>query len=494
MTVNIQGQEVLTTAQMYAADAAAGAAGVSSLSLMEIAGFKVANEIRARWSRQRVAVLCGPGNNGGDGFVVARLLRKAGWPVRLGLLGDVATLKGDAAINAGRWVSGGGKVEELTAELALWGGLAVDALFGAGLSRPLDGIALEVVSALKRHQTPCVAIDMPSGVSGDTGRIIGENLEAWVQSALTVTFFRPKPGHLLQPGRLMCGDLVVADIGIPAAVLDEIRPALVVNGPGPWALPEAFGPLTRKYHRGLSVIYGSADMSGAARLAAAAARRVGAGLVKVCAPEVARPIYMSNAPGLMFEAARDPLELPDQRATAVLLGPGFGVGADTRQKVLSLLEADRATVLDADALTSFANEPESLFSAIENCQADVVLTPHSGEFSTLFGSAAGRDKLKVTQAAAAASGAVVVFKGSDTVIAAPEGMAAISVNAPPWLATAGSGDVLAGLICGLLAQGMLGWPAACAGVWLHGEAAQTVGQGLIAEDLVDAIPEILEKA
>ena len=235
-------------------------------------------------------------------------------------------------------------------------------------------------------------------------------------------------------------------------------------------------------------------MSGAARLAAAAARRVGAGLVKVCAPEIARATYMSDAAGLMFVAATENIELPDQRTSAVLIGPGFGVGADTRQKVLELLKSDRATVLDADALTSFADDPESLFSAIKSCQAEVVLTPHSGEFSTLFGPTEGPDKLKVTQAAAIASGAVVVFKGSDTVIAAPEGMAAISVNAPPWLATAGSGDVLAGLVCGLLAQGMLGWQAACAGVWLHGEAAEMVGRGLIAEDLVDAIPEILGKA
>ena len=491
--LDIQGQEVLTTVQMYEADAAAMAAGVPSLSLMEAAGFQVAREIRARWSRCRVAVLCGPGNNGGDGFVVARLLRKAGWPVRLGLLGDVAALKGDAAINFERWRSVGGHVEPLATELVEWGGLAVDALFGAGLCRPLDGIALEVVSALKRQQTPCVAIDMPSGVSGDSGLIVGENLDAWVQSTLTVTFFRPKPGHLLQPGRHMCGDLVVADIGIPETVLDDIKPALVVNGPGPWQLPEALGPLDHKYHRGLAIVYGSAETSGAARLAAAAARRGGAGLVKICAPESARAHYMSDAAGLMFEAAQENTVLPDQRANAVLIGPGFGLGEATRKRVLDLLNAGRSTVLDADALTSFADDSASLFSAIEGCQEDVVLTPHSGEFSTLFGPAEGRHKLELTLAAAAASGAVVVFKGSDTVIAAPDGRAAISVNAPSWLATAGSGDVLTGLICGLLAQGLTGWEAACAGVWLHGEAAQMAGQGLIAEDLVPAISGVLRK-
>lgn len=489
--MDIQGQEVLTTAQMYAADAAAMAAGVPSLSLMEAAGFQVAREIRARWSRRRVAVLCGPGNNGGDGFVVARLLRKAGWPVRLGLLGDVGALKGDAAINAERWRSVGGRVEPLSKDLVEWSGLAVDALFGAGLTRPLEGIGRDTVEAVERANMPCVAIDVPSGVAGDTGMVLGGEAGVAPHCALTVTFFRPKPEHALLPGRDLCGEILVADIGIPAAVLEPIKPQTFVNGPGLWFFP-APNAVDHKYSRGHAVVFGSEKMSGAARLAATAARRVGAGLVTAVAPEASRSVYMSHGPGLMFDGhgAVDQV-LTDARRNAILIGPGYGVDPKTRDDVLAVLKAGRATVLDADALTSFADDPEVLFAGLTGCAGEVVLTPHDGEFSKLFGDDRQADRLTRARAAAARSGAVVVLKGSDTVIAAPDGLAAISVNGPVWLATAGSGDVLAGLICGLLAQGLSAMDAACAGVWYHGEAAQIAGPGLIAEDLISNLSHVL---
>lgn len=492
--LDIQGHSVLTTAQMYRADQAAEQCGIPSLSLMEAAGFQVDRAIRQRWPRCRTVVLCGPGNNGGDGFVIARLLRKAGWPVRLGLLGDASTLLGDAAVNAERWQAIGGKIEGLTEDLSDWGRLVVDALFGAGLSRPLDGAAATVIKALRQSQTPCIAVDIPSGVSGDTGAVVGGMEAAALSCALTVTFFRPKPGHIMLPGRDLCGELVVADIGIPGHVLGDLKPDIVVNGPGPWRLPEPLGSEDHKYKRGLALVYGSVKMSGAASLASASARRVGAGLVKVCAPKEARPLYLEEAPGLMFEAITDSRFLADQRASSVLIGPGFGVGEGTMASVVGLLSGGRSIVLDADALTSFSEEAETLFSAIKSSGQDVVLTPHEGEFARLFGKNEEVDKLTRARTAAKKSGAVVVFKGSDTVIAAPDDRAAMSVNAPPWLATAGSGDVLAGLICGLLAQGLTAWEAGCAGVWLHGEAAQQLGPGLIAEDLVDAIPEVLENA
>lgn len=489
-----QGAAVLTTDEMYAADAAAEALGLSSLALMEAAGGHVAREIRQRWSRRRTAVLCGPGNNGGDGFVIARMLKKVGWPVRVGLLGDVDALKGDAAANAGRWQADGGPVEPLSPDMIAWSGLVVDALFGAGLSRPLDGAARHAVRAMLEAGRPCAAVDVPSGVSGDTGAIVGGEAGLAPPCDLTVTFFRPKPGHLLCPGRDLCGDLKVVDIGIPEGVLTGIAPQTAVNGPDLWRIPTP-GPADHKYSRGHAVVFGSAGLTGAARLGAAAARRVGAGLVTTAVPAEISAVYASELPGLMVEAL-EPGEqadavLRDPRRNAALIGPGYGVGAQTRARVLEILAAGKATVLDADALTSFADDPALLFEGITGASGAVVLTPHKGEFARLFGPHEDTDRLTRARSAAALSGAVVLLKGSDTVIAAPDGCAAIAVDAPAWLATAGSGDVLAGLIIGLLAQGLAGWQAACAGTWLHSAAARASGRGMIAEDIIAAIPSIL---
>ncbi len=489
---------VLTVEQMYAADQAAVAAGVPSLTLMEAAGTHLARAIRAHFVKGRVAVLCGPGNNGGDGFVAARLLRHASWTVRLGLLGDVESLKGDAAANAERWAACGGKTEVLSPGLVDWAELAVDAVFGAGLSRPLDGVVREVVAAVNAAALPCVAVDVPSGVSGDTGAIVGSAGQGGIaiDADVTVTFFCRKPGHLLLPGREMCGEVEVCDIGIPASVLSDIGPKIEVNRPhgdgGNWSIPPP-NSQDHKYSRGHAVVFGSERMSGAARLAAAAARRVGAGLVTVAAPKAARPIYLADAPGLMFhvtdeDGAADVLF--DPRRNAVAIGPGYGVGQKTREQVLEVLKAGRATVLDADALTSFKGDAATLFKAIKACTGGVVMTPHIGEFERLFGDGDGADRLTRALEAATDTGAVIVLKGSDTVIASPDGVASISDNAPPGLATAGSGDVLTGLITGLLAQGLSPWDAARAGVWVHGAAAGD-GIGLIAEDLVAAIPQVL---
>lgn len=494
MLENIEGLPVLTTTQMYQADALAIQSGISSLALMEAAGTHIARETRAHWSRRRVAVLCGPGNNGGDGFVIARLLRKAGWPVRVGLLGDRCALKGDAAVNATRWTAVGGKIEPLSENVVEWADLAVDALFGAGLGRPVDGPARAVLQTVSERRIPCVAVDIPSGVSGDTGEIVGGADGFVVGCDLTVTFFRPKPAHVLLPGRDLCGEIVVVDIGIPVKVLADILPDTAVDGPALWSLPQ-LGSTTHKYTRGHAVVFGSERMCGAARLAAAAARHVGAGLVTVAAPKAAKDIYLSDAPGLMFhpidgDGAADVLF--DQRRNAVLIGPGYGITAQTRHIVKDILKAGRTTVLDAGALTSFSSDPIALFEALKNGSSEVVLTPHSGEFERLFADVApGQDRLSRARAAADRSGAVVVAKGSDTVIAHPGGEACISINAPPWLATAGSGDVLAGLITGLAAQGLDAFEAARAGVWIQGEAARKAGRGLIAEDLLSAIAGVI---
>ncbi|MEO5372977.1 MAG: NAD(P)H-hydrate dehydratase [Alphaproteobacteria bacterium] len=476
---------LLAVAEMYRADQAAMAAGVSGPTLMAAAGWRIAREIRRRWRPRRVSILCGPGNNGGDGFVVARLLARAGWPVRVGLTGEMSALRGDAAWAASRWR---GAVEPLGPSLLDRCDLVVDALFGAGLGRPLDGVVREVVEAIDARSLDCVAVDVPSGIHGDTGAILG----AAPHARLTVTFFRRKPGHLLLPGRTHCGEVVVADIGIPPSVLDAIAPRTFANGPGLWRLPSLAAD-THKYRRGHALVAGG-PMSGAGRLAVRAARRVGAALVTVSAPASVSSIFAGDSPGAIVLTQSDAEALrqlfADKRWNALLIGPGFGLGESTRETVLAALAVERPTVLDADALTAFRDQSATLFKAI---RSPCVLTPHDGEYASLFPGAAPGSRLQRARAAAAESGAIVLLKGADTVIAAPDGRAVINDNAPPDLGTAGSGDVLAGLIVGLLAQGMDAFAAACAGAWLHGEAARPVGPGLIAEDLPEALPALLAR-
>jgi NAD(P)H-hydrate epimerase len=486
---------LLDVTRMGAADRAAMAAGVSGVTLMEAAGWAVAREIRARWSRRPVWVLRGPGNNGGDGYVVARLLDRAGWRVRVLALGDPARLTGDAAIMRDRWRGGEAPltVESLGASALPRGALVVDALFGAGLARPLDGLAKAAVETLTarvaKGDVEVVAVDMPSGLHGDTGQVSG----AAAPCALTVTFFRPKPGHLLQPGRSLLGELVVSDIGIPEDVLPPLAPDCFANTPGLWTPPRP-GVLGHKYHRGHAVVLGGGRMTGAGRLAARAARRVGAGLLTVACPEEAFALYAADQPGTMvWSLERDggvAALLADRRKTAYALGPGHGRGPETAELALTLARSGRALVLDADALTSLSGRREDLRGALSG---PCVVTPHDGEWAALFGDTAdaGADRLTRARAAARAGGLVVLLKGADTVIAAPDGRAAITANAPPDLATAGSGDVLTGMVLGLLAQGMPAFEAACAGAWLHGAAGRVAGPGLIAEDLPEALPKVL---
>ncbi len=475
------GHELLTVEEMYRADAAAAASGIASLALMEAAGTAIAREIRRRWRPRRTVVLCGPGNNGGDGFVVARLLAGRGWPVAVGLLGDVATLKGDAAVNAARW---SGRIEPLGPNLLTHSPLVVDALFGAGLARPLEGLVADVIERVNSADLDCVAVDIPSGVHGDSGQI----LDVAPRCRATVTFLRAKPGHLLLPGRERCGERVVADIGIPEAVLALIAPRTFANGPAVWlaSLPWP-GPDSNKYTRGHAVVVGGERMTGAGRLAAEGARRAGAGLVSIATTAGAFPIYATGRPGTIVAPVLDggafQPYIADRRRHAVLIGPGAGLGEETRERVLTALDTNKACVLDADALTVFQDDPRSLFDRI---RGPCVLTPHEGEFPRLF--EVRRDKVGRAREAARRSGAVVLLKGPDTVIAAPDGRAAINHNAPPELATAGSGDVLAGMILGLLSQGMDAFLAACAAAWMHGEAARTIGPALIAEDILEALP------
>lgn len=482
MTDNV----LLTVEEMYRADQAAVAAGVASLDLMEAAGAAIASEIQKRWTKRPVVVLAGPGNNGGDGFVVARLLADAGWPVQVALLGTRERLKGDAGVNAERW---SGAVGPLTSEILDDGPLVVDALFGAGLTRPLDGPALDAVRAIAEHDLDCIAVDIPSGVHGDSGEILGAAPDADV----TVTFFRPKPGHYLLPGRSLAGELLVADIGIPDSVLGDIAPKTFVNGPNLWLAGFPWPDATdHKYTRGHAVVVGGAEMTGAARLAAMGARRGGAGLVTIAAPPEAFAIYASEEPGTLVKAVKDEAAfqalLDDARKNAVLVGPGAGVSAATRARVLAALGTGKSVVVDADGLTAFADDPASLFEAIDG---PCLLTPHEGELARLF--ALQGDKLSRTREAAETAGAVVLLKGADTVIAAPTGEAVINASGTPDLATAGSGDVLAGMALGLMTQGMGAFEAGQAAVWLHGALAERLGPGLIAEDLPAGMPGLLRE-
>jgi hydroxyethylthiazole kinase-like uncharacterized protein yjeF len=463
--------ELLTPTEMARADAAALAAGVPTERLMDAAGRAVARAIRSRFRPCHTLVLAGTGNNGGDGYVAARYLEQAGWPVSVAALAPPSPGSAAAAA-AARWH---GPMVAFNEAEVMRTALVVDALFGAGLTRPL---APEIVEILRTVQAPLVAVDVPSGLDGATGHVLGNA----PQAALTISFFRLKPGHLLLPGRALCGETLLADIGLPEAVLQCIAPQRWRNHPSLWCLP-GLEVNAHKYSRGHLTILAGVSMPGAARLAASAARRLGAGLVTLHAETVdLAAMLRADAPGqLVSDATLDAL-LADTRRKVWLAGPGLLPHEATRAAIRSVIGAGKMLVADAGALMAAAEAPDLLRGA-------AVLTPHAGEFARLFG-APGADRLAATRTAAARLGAVVVLKGPDSIIAAPDGRVIINDNAPPSLATAGTGDVLAGAIAALLAQGMAPFEAAAAGVWLHGAGAASGPPGLIAEDL----PALIAKA
>lgn len=486
---------LLTPTEMARADKAAIAAGTSGLVLMERAGRAVADAVsrRAR-PGQAILVLCGPGNNGGDGFVAARLLRERGFAVTLALSVDRAAMKGDAGAMARAWT---GEVMPISSAGPERAAVVIDALFGAGLDRPLTGEVAALAHRVNASEASVIAVDVPSGLSGETGRADGPVIEA----DETVTFFRLKPGHLLHPGRGLCGVVTLADIGITAEAAfgdGALEARTFRNAPGLWhaAWPN-HAVDTHKYKRGaVLVLAGGLAGVGAPRLGARAALRIGAGLVTIaCRPE-ALAAHAARGPDALIQravasAADIEILLAEKRLGAVLVGPALGLDEAAREAVLAALHSDVPAVFDADALTLLAAETTSINSWITRRGAACVLTPHEGEFERLFASSpdvmTAPSKLERARRASAATGAVVVLKGPDSIIAAPGGKAAINTTGSPALATAGSGDVLAGLIAGLLAQGMPAFQAACAAVWLHGKAAERLGRGLIADDLPEAI-------
>jgi len=487
--------ELLTPVETAEADRLTIAGGVSGIDLMEAAGRAVADRVAAL-APASVTVVAGAGNNGGDGFVAARNLAEWGYETKVLLLGDRTKLSGDAAIAAARW---SGATEPALPDALAGTGAIVDALFGAGLDRPVEGAARTLIDAMNGAGAPIIAVDLPSGINGASGAVMG----AAVEARDTVTFFRRKPGHLLLPGRGHCGAVHVADIGIKPDVLARIAPTAFANEPPLW---RSLFPVPRldghKYDRGHAVVVsGAQSFTGAARLAARGALRAGAGLVTIASPRDALAVHAAANLAVMVRAVDGPEELTtflsDRRFNAVVIGPGAGVGPATRALVLAALAGERAVVLDADALTSFADDPAQLFAAIKGRTSATVLTPHTGEFSRIFKNISKDiefdNKLEKSREAARESGSIVLFKGPDTVVAAPDGRAAINAHAPPTLATAGTGDVLAGITAGLLAQAMPAFEAAAAAVWLHGDAAMEVGPGLISEDLPEAMPAVLRR-
>jgi len=489
--------EVLTTAEMERADRLAIAAGTPGFSLMLSAGQAVAEAAMDLVEEGSILVIAGRGNNGGDGFVAAAELAARGREVSVILLCERDSLQGDAASAARGW-----KFPVLPFNPQAIGrpALIIDALFGAGLNRPVKGDPLGMIEAINANGAPVLSVDLPSGVNGTTGAVMG----VAVRATETVTFFRRKPAHLLLPGRIHCGRVRVADIGIDAVVLEEIQPQTFEDIPPSWQksfpVPQIAG---HKYARGHAVIVsGDIAATGAARLSARGALRAGAGLVTLASPRDAFAVNAAALTAVMVRATDTVVEfaelLTDRRLDTCVIGPGAGVGARTRDFVLTALSAERRLVLDADALTSFADAPDRLFQAIKAMPDPlVVLTPHDGEFPRLFSDISNknpnRSKLERVRAAAERSGAIVLLKGSDTVVASPDGRAIIAANAPPWLATAGAGDVLAGMIAGLLAQGVPAFEAASIGVWMHGEAAREAGPGLIAEDLPEVLPAVFRR-
>jgi NAD(P)H-hydrate epimerase len=477
---------LLPPSVMAAVDRAAIAGGTPGTVLMERAGRAVARIVTRRFPPQPVTVLCGPGNNGGDGYVAARILRGAGWPVRVQSLVDPASLTGDAAWARAQWP---GTIERADGELGQ-AGLLVDALFGGGLARDLDGPARALVQAMAATGRPIVAVDVPSGVDAGSGAIRG----AAAPAAVTVTFCRARPGHVLLPGRELVGQLVIADIGIPDELVTRHDVGLRVNAPVRWrsALPIRTATSHKYRHGHALVIGGPAHATGACRVAARAALRSGAGLVTVACASDALATYAGTTAAVMTRVVEDhdALDrlLADDRITAVLIGPAAGVGDRTLDAVTRAVGRSAATVLDADALTSLAAVPAASRPRLhERC----VITPHEGEFARLF--CISGDRLSRARAAAAQMGCVVLLKGADTVIAAPDGRASIQPAAPASLATAGTGDVLAGIVVGLAAQRMPVYEAACAAAWLHAAAAEGRA-GLIADDLPDRLGAVLAAA
>jgi NAD(P)H-hydrate epimerase len=500
-TLPASGFSVLSAQQMRFAEQHAVQAGTPLIILMERAGLAVAEQIMARYEKRPTLVLCGPGNNGGDGFVTARHLSAKGWPVRVLLYGKLEELPPEAKIAASRWRGAVMTASAASVESVIEKGakLVVDALYGIGLKRPIGGEGAAMLQAVNRANLPVVSIDIPSGLNSDTGQIFGQTVAA----NLTVCFFRKKLAHVLMPGRMICGETVVVDIGIPDDALHSLTLQVSENNPDLWS---TYFPQPRlnmnKYDRGHALVLGGHDMMGAAKLAALAAQRMGAGLVTIAAPQSIYALYAMAMTSVMVKPVEEGEGfsqsfadiLSDRRFNVAILGPGAGAHAGTKAAVFAALAAGKRCVIDADAINAFTREADVLRTAMEPLHGQCVITPHEGEFERLFQRVVDptKDKISRVRTAAAYLNCPVLLKGADTVIASPEGLVIVNSNGPATLATAGTGDVLAGFIGGLMAQGVDAFIAACMGSWLHGAVATEHGPCLIAEDLINELPQALK--
>ena len=446
---------ILTTEAMRKAEARAIAAGTSVETLMERAGGALAEAALRFAGPMPTLILCGPGNNGGDGYVAARHLAERGVAVRVVALGESRT---EVACRArAGW---NGPVEQLGADTAPVSQM-IDCLFGTGLKYALESSVSEQLIRLAHASRCAIAADIPSGIASDSGAM----LSAVPDYALTVTFGTLKPAHHLYPAAAKCGRVVTADIGIEAVSH--------WHAIGPPELP-ILTPAGHKYDRGMVVLLAGA-MPGAIALAATAAARTGAGFVRIDGDQI-----IANVPAAIVQGLHGGLD--DRRIGALLVGPGLG--KDNGGLLDRALASGRPLVLDADALVG---DPER-FTRLAD---PAILTPHEGEFIRLFGTLVG-SKVEQALEAARISGCVLVYKGPDTLVASPDGRAGFAPPSPAWLASAGTGDVLAGMVAAMRARGLPAYEAACAAVWLHGRAAEAAGPGMIADDLAAAIPHALD--
>ena len=462
--------------------------GTPGMTLMQHAGEAVFHFIRDQLEKMPVVVLAGPGNNGGDGYVIAQCLLKEGWDVSVFAI-DAAKPKGGDALKAAEAYSAG--VAELTADIDCNGKLVVDALFGTGLDRPIEDELAGAVKAINAQDTTVIAVDIPSGVNGTSGKVLG----CAINADYTITFCRKKRGHALMPGRACCGEVMVADIGMSDETVNAIAKPVFENHPSLWMGQFPFPALdTHKYKRGYTAVVGGDESTGAARLAANSALRIGSGLASVLCSVDSFPIYASALTSVMVKRLdKSDIDafLKDERINSWLIGPGAGLSNTTRKRALSLAGSKQPLVLDADALSVFEDDPHPLIVSLHD---RVILTPHQGEFDRFFSQTditLGANLVSSVREAAQYCGCVVALKGPDTIIAAPDGRVVINNIGPAYLATAGSGDVLAGLCAGLQAQGMKAFEATCAATWTHSQAANLFGIGLISEDLPELIPEVL---
>lgn len=453
---------VLRHSEVYAIEQSCG---ISLEFLIQRAGQAVTDTILANFAPQTTLVLCGAGNNGNDGLTVAQILHSMGWLVQIGSYNAEVQAK-QRAPNVPIL-----RIEDVN--LSAYN-LIIDAIFGIGLSRDIPESLYNIFDQVNNSKRTVISIDVPSGIA-ENGKVMGKAIKA----SMTITFETFKTAHLLSPGCFYTGDVIVKNIGITVNN-SQIRK----NSPQLWSLPQYEVINFNKYSRGFAGIYGG-ERTGAARMAAYAALKVGAGIVKIFCPKSAINVYASQLSAIMID------EYPqehDKRINSLLVGPANGVNFITMEHTKLALSTTNC-VLDADALTVFADGRETLFSLIKNSKYQTVMTPHEGEFRRLFG--VSDNKIDSALLAAKQSGAIVVYKGSDTVIASPDGDVIINVDRSGLLATAGSGDVLAGIITGLLANGMPALQAAGAAVWIHSKCAELYGKGLTAEDLLLMIPKVL---